>query len=327
MEKIKWGILGCAKIAIDKVIPAMQNGKYSEIAAISSRDIKKSETVAKSLNIPKFYGSYEELLNDKEIDAVYIPLPNHIHLEWCIKAMEAGKHVLCEKPIVLTTDDVRTLIDVRNKTGVKISEAFMVRTHPRWIKSKSLINNVDFGELKAIHGFFSYYNIDGNNIRNIKEYGGGSIWDIGCYPINTSRFLFNQEPTKVISVIENDPKFKVDILASAILQFPSGQSIFTSATQLAPFQRMTAFGTKSTLELDLPFNAPIDKKTSIYIGDEVIDIDICDQYQIQGDSFSEAILNNSEVSVTLEDSFYNTATIEAIFKSANSGKWEELEKL
>ncbi len=329
---IRWGVLGCAKIAIEKVIPAMLQGKYSQITAITSRDINKSKKVAMELKIPKYFGSYQELLDDDTIDAIYIPLPNHLHLEWCIKAMEAGKHVLCEKPLALTTQDIKKLIKVRDKTGIKISEAFMIRSHPQWIKSKSLIKDGAIGDLKTIHGFFSYFNTDPNNIRNIKDYGGGSIWDIGCYPINSSRFLFDEEPTKVIATFKNDPEFDVDILSSAILEFPSGQAVFTSATQIAPFQRITAFGTKKQLEIEIPFNAPIDKKTSIILSEnvsrsserELIEIDVCNQYTLQGDNFSLAILNNTVVPVTLEDSLNNTAIIEALFRSNLNGKWENV---
>jgi predicted dehydrogenase len=334
MDEVRWGVLGCAQIAIEKVIPAMLKGKYSKISAIASRNIDKSKKVASNLGIPKYYGTYEELLLDKDIDAIYIPLPNHLHLEWCIKAMEAKKHVLCEKPIALTTTDIKTLIETRDRTGVKISEAFMVRSHPQWIKSKSLIDEGTIGELKAVHGFFSYFNDDPTNIRNIKKYGGGSIWDIGCYPINTSRFLFNEEPITVFATLKNDPNFNVDILSSAILEFPSGQAIFTSATQLAPFQRMTAFGTKKQLEVEIPFNAPIDSPTTLVLSDtisrsserEILEIETCDQYTCQGDNFSLAILNNTEVPVTLEDSLNNTAVIEAIFRSSQSGKSENVDK-
>lgn len=327
MKTVKWGILGCANIAIKNVIPAMKNSKNLEIIAIASRDINKSKSVAKDLNIPTAYGSYEDLINDKNIDALYIPLPNHMHLEWCIKGMEAGKHILCEKPIVLTTSDVRKLIDVRDKTGMKITEAFMVRSHPRWVKTKNLISQGTIGDLKAVHGFFSYFNTDENNIRNIKEFGGGSIWDIGCYPINTSRFVFNSEPLEVITLIEEDSKFKTDRLASVILKFPTGQAIFTSSTQLSPYQEMSMFGTKGTIKLDLPFNAPENGTTTIDLLDKKIEIDSCNQYTIQGEKFSEAIINNSEVPVTLEDSFYNTATINSIFESGKTGQWTKVEKL
>lgn len=323
-EKVRWGILGCANIAIQKVIPAMQKGQFCEIAAISSRNYDKSKKTADLLNIPKAYGSYEELLSDKDIDAIYIPLPNHMHVEWSVKCMEAGKHVLCEKPLALKSEEIKKLISVRDKTGKKISEAFMVRSHPQWIKAKELAKDGTIGELKTIQGFFSYYNSDANNIRNIKDYGGGGVWDIGCYPINTSRFIFDEEPKRVISLMENDKEFHTDVLASAILDFPSGQAIFTSSTQLSPYQTMNILGTKNRIEVEIPFNAPIDKKSVINVGEEVIEFDICDQYTLQGDNFSKSILDNTEVPVTLEDSFCNTLVIEALFRSSKSNNWEDV---
>jgi predicted dehydrogenase len=327
VNKIKWGVLGAAQIAMEKVIPAMQKGQYSEIFAIASRDISKSKKIAEKLKITSAYGSYEELLEDKNIDAVYIPLPNHLHVEWSIKCMEAGKHVLCEKPLALTTEEIKKLIEVRDRTGMKISEAFMVRSHPQWIKAREMVQNGTLGDLKAIQGFFSYFNRDAGNIRNIQEYGGGSIWDIGCYPINTSRLLFNEEPTRVIALMENDSEFKVDRLSSAILDFPSGQAVFTSATQLAPYQRMTAFGTEKYLEIEIPFNSPMDEPTRLFLnGNETIKIETCDQYTHQGDNFSLSVINNSEVPVTLEDSLNNTAVINALFESAKSGTWKNVKK-
>jgi predicted dehydrogenase len=329
---IRWGILSTANIGTGKVIPAMQKGTYCEMAAIASRNLPRAEEVAKELGIPKAYGSYEELLEDKTIDAVYIPLPNHLHVPWSIKCMEAGKHVLCEKPMALTTTEIEQLIKVRDKTGMKIGEAFMVRSHPQWIKSRELVQSGAIGKLKSIQGFFSYFNTDSKNIRNIAEYGGGSTWDIGCYPINTSRFLFNEEPVKVIALMENDRNFNVDILSSAILQFPSGQAVFTNSTQLSPYQRMNVFGTKKHFEVEIPFNSPNETTTRIFLNDkvsrdverEIIEISACDQYTLQGDNFSKAILEDGEVPVPLEDTLKNTAVINALFRSATSGKWENV---
>lgn len=331
-KKIQWGILSTANIGTGQVIPAMQKGQYTEIAAIASRDLSRAEETAARLGIPRAYGSYEELLSDRSIDAIYIPLPNHLHVEWSIKSMEAGKHVLCEKPIALNREDVEKLIAVRDKTGMKISEAFMVRSHPQWLKALEIVNKGELGEVKAIQGFFSYFNRDSANIRNIAEYGGGSLWDIGCYPINTSRFIFNEIPRRVVAITENDPDYNVDRLASAILDFPSGQAIFTSATQLSPYQRMSVFGTEKHLEIEIPFNSPIDKPTRIFINDavtrdeerKVVELETCDQYTHQGDNFSQAIINDSEVPVTLEDSLINTATIKAIIESAQTGKWIDI---
>ncbi|MCK5201834.1 MAG: Gfo/Idh/MocA family oxidoreductase [Spirochaetales bacterium] len=336
MMKIRWGVLGDAGIARNYVIPGMQAGAYSEISAIASRDLKKSQKTASDLDIEKAYGSYEELLSDSNIDAVYIPLPNHLHVEWSIKAMEAGKHVLCEKPFALTVSDVKRAIETRERTGVKIGEAFMVRTHPQWIKARELTADSDFGELRAVQGFFSYSNFDPSNIRNSysSDKGGGGVWDIGCYPVNTSRFLFREEPVRVVATMEYDQRFKTDRLASAILEFPGGQATFICSTQISPYQRMLAVGTKKHIEIKIPFNSPSTFPTEIYYDDSNINeternkiiIDTCHQYSLQGDAFSRAIIDDTEVPVPLEDTLKNTAVLTALYRSAESGKWENVIK-
>ena len=330
-QKVKWGVLGAAAIAVKKVIPAMQKGAWSEVAAIASRDLKKAEAAARALGIAKAYGSYEELLADPEIEVVYNPLPNHLHVPWSIKAAEAGKHVLCEKPLSLTVAEAKTLLAARDRCGVKIGEAFMVKTHPQWLRTRDLIRTGVIGELRAIVGAFSYFNRDPKNVRNVVEWGGGGLLDIGCYPITTSRFLFGEEPRWVTGLIEVDPEMKIDRLTSAMLDFPSGQSVFTCSTQLVPYQRMQIMGTKGRIEIKIPFNAPNDRPCEIFVDDgrDVFGggitkelIPACDQYTIQGDAFSRAIRDGSEVPVPLEDAIANMAVIEAAFRSAETGKWE-----
>lgn len=330
--KINWGVLGDAKIARDHVVPAMQAGKYSNIAAIASRSIEKAEKTAKNMGIDKAFGSYEDLLADNSIDAVYIPLPNHLHVEWSIKAMKAGKHVLCEKPFALTVNDVVRAMKVRDETGMKIGEAFMVRSHPQWLNARELIRSGELGKLRVVQGFFSYNNVDPLNIRNAADKGGGGVWDIGCYPVNTSRFLFEEEPIRVVALMEYDSNFKTDILASAILDFPSGHATFISSTQISPYQRMLAVGTKKHIEIKIPFNAPITRPTETYYDDSVLEeeerntlkTDICNHYTLQGDAFSKAILENREVPVPMEDTLKNIAVLTALFRSAKTGKWEKV---
>lgn len=332
-RKVKWGVLGAASIAVRKVIPGMQKGAWSEVAAIASRDLNKAKAAASGLKIEKAYGSYEELLSDPEIEAVYNPLPNHLHVPWSIKAAEAGKHVLCEKPIALNAAEARTLLAVRERTGVKIGEAFMVKTHPQWLRTRELIREGRIGELRAIVGVFSYFNRNPDNVRHKPEWGGGGLLDIGCYPITTSRFMFGTEPLRVSGVVERDPDFGTDRLASAILEFGGGQSIFTCGTQIVPYQRMQFLGTKGRIEIEIPFNAPIDQPTRIFIDDgsdvagsgiRAEAIPACDQYTIQGDAFSRAIRENTEVPVPLEDAIANMMVIDAVFRSAESGRWEKL---
>lgn len=332
VRRVKWGVLGAASIATRKVIPAMQAGAWSEIIGIASRDLKKAQNAASKLGIRKAYGSYEEMLGDPEIEAVYNPLPNHLHVPWSIKAAEAGKHVLCEKPISLNADEARTLLAARNRYQVKIGEAFMVRTHPQWLRTRELAHSGRIGELRAISGQFSYFNRDEKNVRNVAGWGGGGIFDIGCYPIVTSRFVFGQEPRRVVALLEDDPDFKVDRLASVILDFPSGQATFTCSTQLVPYQRMQFFGTKGRIEVEIPFNAPIEKETRIFVDDgrdvfgggiSIESFPVCDQYTIQGDEFSKAIRENREVPVPLESAIANMQVIDAVFRSAKTGQWEK----
>jgi predicted dehydrogenase len=330
--KVEWGVLGVASIAVRKVIPGMQKGDWSEIAAIASRDARKAERAAKSLGIPKAYGSYEELLADPEIEAIYNPLPNHLHVPWSIKAAEAGKHVLCEKPLSLSVAEALTLLSVRERTGVKIGEAFMVKTHPQWLRTRELIRKGVIGELRTIAGAFSYFNRDPQNVRNNPEWGGGALMDIGCYPITTSRFIFGEEPLRVAGLIERDPDFQTDRLTSAMVEFPSGQSVFTCSTQLVPYQRMQFLGTTGRIEMEIPFNAPPDRPTRIFIDDgrdvfgggiRIETIPICDQYMVQGDAFSRAVREGGEVPVPLEDAIANMAVIEAVFRAGESGRWEK----
>jgi predicted dehydrogenase len=330
-NKVRWGVLGVARIAVTKVMPAMQKGKWTEVVAIASRDRRKAEDAARALSIARAYGSYEELLQDPEVEAVYIPLPNHLHAPWTRRAAEVGKHVLCEKPLSLTADEARTLLAVRDRAGVKIGEAFMVRTHPQWLRVRELIGSGRIGKLRSIVGLFSYFNRDVTNIRNVAEYGGGGVMDIGCYPINTSRFIFGQEPLRVMGLVEKDPEMKIDRLTSAMLDFPSGQSIFTCSTQLVPHQRMQFLGTQGRIEVEIPFNAPNDRPCRIFIDDgrdvfgsgvSTESVPTCDQYTIQGDAFSMAIREGSQVPVPLDDAIKNMAVIDAVFRSAVSGNWE-----
>jgi predicted dehydrogenase len=322
MKKIRWGVLGVAKIATEKVIPAMQLGRLSEITAIASRDLARARAAAGSLGLPKAYGSYDALLADPDIDAIYNPLPNHLHVPWSIASLSAGKHVLCEKPLSLTVAEGMELLHARDRTGKKAGEAFMVRTHPQWLRTRQLVRSGAIGDLRSIFGFFSYFNDDRDNIRNVPEYGGGGLMDIGCYPINTSRFIFGEEPWRVSASVENDPALGTDRLTSAILDFPSGQSIFTCGTQLAPYQRMHFIGTRGKIEIEIPFNAPPDRPCRILVNDIVEEVPVCDQYTIQGDEFSRAILEDSEVPVSLEDALHNMAVIEAVGHAGKSGKWE-----
>ena len=331
MQKVRWGVLGVANIAVKKVIPAMQRGEHCEVVAIASRDPRKARETAADLSLPKAYGSYEELLADPDIEAVYNPLPNHLHVPWSVRCADAGKHVLCEKPLALDAAEARALLAAQTRTGVKMGEAFMVRTHPQWLRTRELVRGGQIGELRSAMGFFSFFNRDPANIRNVKEWGGGGLFDLGCYPITTSRFIFGEEPRRVTALVERDPDMHIDRLASALLDFPSGQAIFTCSTQLAAYQRIHFFGTRGRIEIEIPFNAPPDRPCRIFVDDgsdlfgagiRTETFPVCDQYTIQGDLFSRAIRGEGDVPVPLENAVRNMAVIDALFRSAESGQWE-----
>jgi predicted dehydrogenase len=324
--KVRWGILSTAKIGTEKVIPAMQLGKYCEMTAIASRNLDKAQAAARQLGIPKAYGSYEKLLADPDIDAIYNPLPNHLHVPWSIKALNAGKHVLCEKPIGLTTAQAQELLDAAQKRPqLKVMEAFMYRHHLQWQQARQLVVEGKIGELRTIQSFFSYYNADPDNIRNKAEIGGGGLMDIGCYCISLSRFIFGAEPQRVFGIMEYDPQFKTDRLTSGMLDFGRGTSTFTCSTQLTDYQRVNIFGTEGRVEIEIPFNTASDRPCKMWhqYGTEIDEIvlDVCNQYTIQGDLFSQAVLNDTDVPTPLEDAVANMKVIEALIQSAKSGTW------
>jgi predicted dehydrogenase len=330
---VRWGVLGAASIAVDKVIPAMRACERSQVVAIASRDRAKADAAAKALGIPRAYGSYEELIADPDVEAIYNPLPNHLHVPWSVRAAAAGKHVLCEKPIALSAAEARELRDARDRAGVLIGEAFMVRTHPQWLGVRTLVESGRIGELRLIVGHFSYFRRDPNDIRSRADWGGGALLDIGCYPITLSRWLFNAEPLEVTGQLEHDPDLGIDRLGSALLRFPKGQAAFTCSGQLAPHQRMQILGTTARIEVEIPFNAPPDRVCRILVDDgtqfaggsaEVIEFPATDQYAVQADRFSDAIRGRGAVPVSIEDAIANMAVIDAIFEAAEGRRWVPL---
>ena len=336
-RKVKWGILSTAKITTKRILPAMKDCAECEVVAIASRDLQKAKAVAGQFGIAKAYGSYEELLSDPEIEVIYNPLPNHLHVPWSIRAAQSGKHVLCEKPLSLTVAEARELLNVRDKCEVKIGEAFMVSTHPQWLRTAELVRSGRIGKLRSAAGLFGYFSVDPTKIANTEAYGGGALMDIGCYPIKTSRMVFGEEPLRAFGCVERDPEFKTDRLTSAILQYPSGQCIFTASTQMVYYQKMQFFGTEARIDVEVPFNPPEIKPSRIFIDDGkelygggstvVESFAPCNQFTIQGDLFSKAVRGEADVPNPLEDSILNMAVIEAVFRSGASGKWEVPEKL
>ena len=329
MKKVSWGVLSTARIGLNKVIPAMQKGKLSVVNAIASRDFTRANNEALKLEIPKAYGSYEELLSDREIEAVYIPLPNHLHIEWIKKSLDAGKHVLCEKPIALNFKQAEEILRCSEKyPDQKLMEAFMYRFHPQWGEVKKLLSSGSIGEIQNVHSEFFYYNINPKDIRNIAEFGGGGLLDIGCYCISISRLIFQDEPERVSGSVKLDSQMKTDKLTSGILEFKNGNATFTCSTQMHDRKFVGITGSKGRIEIENPFNPEPDQscKIVLYTGssrNEIL-LDPCDQYTIQGDLFSEAILKNSPVPTPFSDALANMKVIDGIFESANRKKWIDL---
>lgn len=323
MRKVSWGVISTARIGVEKVIPAMQKGKYSVINAIASRDYERASKAAKELGIPKAYGSYEELLADKEIDAVYISLPNHLHSELTIKSLQAGKHVLCEKPITLNYNDALHLQETAKKfPDLKLMEAFMYRHHPQWKKIKELIKAGEIGELKSTNAVFTFYNDNPADIRNQADIGGGALLDIGCYCISVSRFIFESEPKRVSSTIEYDPKMKIDRLVSGVLEFEKGTSTFTCSTQINFYAKVEILGSHGRIEIEKPFTPEADKTSRVIFHNrsEVKEFifEPVNQYTLQGDLFSLAILNNTDVPTPFEDAVANMKVIEGVINNSKN---------
>jgi predicted dehydrogenase len=329
MRKIRWGIVSTANIGVAKVVPAMMRGTHSEVVAIASRDLAKAQAAASKLGIAKAYGSYEALLADPEVEAIYNPLPNHLHVPVSIQALQAGKHVLCEKPIALSAAEAQQLVDAGQRyPQLKLMEAFMYRHHPQWQRAKAIVASGGIGQLRTINSVFSYFLTDPSNVRNQADIGGGGLMDIGCYNISLSRFIFGSEPTRVCGLVEYDPTLNVDRLASGMMQFADGTATFTCSTQLSSYQRVNIFGTTGRIEIEIPFNAPPDKPCKMWhtrsgTTQEIV-FPVCDQYTIQGDLFSLAILNDTAVPTPMSDAVANMRVIEASVASDTQGGWVRL---
>ncbi|WP_333631838.1 Gfo/Idh/MocA family oxidoreductase [Agrobacterium cavarae] len=330
---LKWGVLGCAGIAAKAVIPAIQSSRLGRVAAIASRDAEKASAMATRFGIEKSYGSYEDLLSDPDIDAIYNPLPNHLHVPMTIKALEHGKPVLCEKPIALNAAQASELAEAQKAANLPVAEAFMVRHHPQWKKARAMVAEGRLGDVRAIQTIFAYYLDDPKNVRNQADIGGGGLFDVGCYAINTARFLFDAEPLRAVALMENDPVFGTDRLTSGLLAFPEGRQLaFTCSTQLSLTQKVTVLGTRGRLEIPIPFNAPADQQTVLIFDDgrdlagggrQEIVIEPVDQYREQVDAFAEAVLSGTSLETGLDDAIANMKAIDALFRSATSGRWED----
>jgi predicted dehydrogenase len=329
MKKIKWGILSTANIGMKKVTPGMLKSSQLEVVAIASRNLKRAKEAAAELGIAKAYGTYEALLADPEIDAIYNPLPNHLHVPLTLKAAKAGKHVLCEKPIAITAKEAKLLKSAPKK--ILIAEAFMVRHNPQWIDARVRVKAGEIGDVVAIQCLFSYFLRDPKNVRNKADIGGGGLLDIGCYPITIARYIFDAEPKRVTATIDRDPKFKTDRTAGGLAEFSKGRHLsFTISTQAAPYQRVHILGTKGRIEIEIPFNAPPDQPNRVFIQKmemnvgEWISYPVSDQYQLQAEAFSAAIRSNKKPRWGVDDAIQNMKILDAFFKSEKSRKWEKV---
>jgi predicted dehydrogenase len=326
---LRWGILSTADIAVRKVIPGIRRAARCEVTAIASRDGEAARAAADRLGIPTAHGSYHALLADADVDAVYIPLPNHLHAEWTVAALRAGKHVLCEKPLAMTADDAQRMVDVAHETGLHLMEAFMYRHHPTWVAAMDLIDSGRIGALTAVQSWFSFFNDDPANIRNVLEYGGGALFDIGCYSVNLSRMIFGGEPVRVQASIRRDPTSGVDVLTSAILDFDRGIATFTCSTRSESDQRVDIYGTTGRISIGIPFNIPPDRPASIFLtagGDppvapatEVLEYPTADPYAVEFERFATAVLDGGPTPVPPEDAVANLRVIDAIFAAAEAG--------
>ncbi len=331
LTPVSWGVLGASNFALNVSLPAMQRGPLTEIRALASRDPSKAKAAAAKLGIATAYGSYDELLADARVEVVYNPLPNHLHVEWTARAAHAGKHVLCEKPIALTAAEAERLVAVQRETGTLIAEAFMIRNHPQWQQAREWVRSGRIGELVSVQTAFSYFNRDPANIRNRRDAGGGALYDIGCYALNTSRYLFGREPVRAIALAERDPVFGTDRLTSGMLDFGGAHLTFTCSTQAVSYQRVNALGTHGRIEIEIPFNAPADQPCRLFLDDgsalggraaRLTTLQTVNQYQLQSEAFSRAVRTGAEIENAVETALGNMRAIDALFRSAESGRWE-----
>jgi predicted dehydrogenase len=332
MSKVKWGVLSTANIGIKRVIPAIIAGRRGVVAAIASRDADRARKVAASFGIPRSYGNYEALLADPEIEAIYNPLPNHLHVEWTVKALDAGKHVLCEKPIGLNAAEAQAIVAARDRSGRRVIEAFMVRFHPQWLRIRSLVQSGRIGDVRVIQSAFVFTVLDPANVRNRIDIGGGALYDVGCYPIVTARYVFGTDPERAIALIDRDPQLGIDRVTSGLLAFPGGrQLVFSSALQLAPFQRVVILGSEGRIEVCVPFTPQKEHGCRLIIdsgknldGSSAVFEDLvpADQFVLQCDLAAAVFRNETDQEFPIEDAIANMRVIDALYRSSVSGRWE-----
>jgi predicted dehydrogenase len=328
MKPVAWGVLSVSSHYALRVSVPLRDSPHIRLHAIASRSSEKAAAAASALGFEKAYGTYEQLLADPEIEAVYIPLPNHLHLEWIRKAADAGKHILCEKPIAMNAEEAIQCAEYARSKNVLLMEAFAFRFHPQWLRVRDLVRIGEIGDVHAIHVVFSYMLPDPKNIRNILGVGGGGLLDIGCYAVCSSRFLLGREPQRVVSLVARDPSSGTDILSSAILDFGRTRTIFTVATQTQGSQRMDILGSGGQISIPLCFNMYPDSPMSIVVvngtglGPRTVSFASVDQYGLEFESFSRAVRDGGPVPFDAHDAVANMQVLDAIFRSEKTGGWE-----
>lgn len=332
MKKSRWGILGAAGIARKQLIPSLHASETCELVAVASREPEKAATYAKENNIPVSYGSYEELLADPTIDIIYNPLPNHLHVEWTRKAVEAGKHVLCEKPLSLSVSDVEELIALRDSSKKLIGEAYAMFHQPRLQSLKHQLDTEKYGKLESAHGVFYAKNQDPTNIRNAYDHtmGGGALWDIGVYPVTVGRWMFGEEPTEVSCVMDFDEKLNVDHHTTGILKFPSGGQMSFATGMRHPFHtHMTLYTQSHRFEVANTFHSDVKNQMIFEVFDgqkppvaKTYSFEPVDQYALECDNFAKAAFSGEPFAGSLEQTLASTKVLLALFKAAKSNRFE-----
>jgi predicted dehydrogenase len=339
MESIvNWGVLGAANIAVKHALPGMREAPSAKLLAIASRDLGKAQAVAQALGVPRAYGSYDALLADGEIDAVYVPLPNPLHFEWSLRALEAGKDVLCEKPLCLSSEQISELCAARDRSGRKIEEAFAYRNHPQWTKVLEIIASGTLGAVRSVHGTLAKQFLDPTDIRNNPNDGGGGIYDLGSYAISACNMIFGRKPARVVAALERDPAFGIDRLSSALLDYGDAHAAFTVATQAGSsawgsHQQLSILCAQGWLRLEFPYSQVRPTECRVEIGDatsvgafptSTLSFAAINQFALQAERFSRLVRGEAVRAWPIEEARDTLRTIEGLFESARTGAWQSL---
>ncbi len=328
MQPLQLGILGVSNFFRKRIAIPIPTSPVIDMVALASRSEEKARQAAQEYGVARAYGSYDALLNDPQVDAVYISLPNHLHAEWIKRAADAGKHVLCEKPLALDAAEAQDCLDYAAERGVTVMEAFMYRLHPQWLHVRNIIRQQEIGSIHLVESFFGYNNTDPSNIRNQPDTGGGALLDVGCYAVSASRFLTGSEPQRVISLAQVDANFGTDVLFTGMLDFGMARATFTVATQTFPYQRVTVHGSSGVISLTIPFNAHADTDAEVIVttrvGTREIYLPAEDQYILEFEAFAQAVNDQAVPPISPADTVNNMRVLDALKKAHQTGQWESV---